>query len=411
MHCAVGICRVRRCWDRVARLVAGDGGVRLLRQPAVAGLRPGARVVGLREPAAARVEGVAVVGVDDVAGGAAARAVVARVVVRPEHVQRRVEEARALQVQPHRVGAVVRPEPAVGEAVRRAARLLVEPEARDPGHRVADRQGLLLPALEDAEDVRGLADLEARERAQEGEHALRLPGRRLPGPGGLRRQAVQARRGAVDVVGLAEAGRLLRVAPVVVEGRLPQHGAVGHHAPLGAADVVLGVAAVAADRAARERGHAQVARVHEPDVLPALLRPVGVADLRIRGGGEALGAAGQDVGLVAGGQVGRRVARDPGRPRDRGVAAVAVGAADAVGEAAGLRRVEGVRVRVGLPDVARDAPLRARLEPAEHGLGRQVDALRVEGLRRLVVRRHRAGGEDGAEEERWGQAVVHGSPS
>src|SRR4051812_35458687 len=61
-------------------------------------------------------EEVAVVSVEDVAGRAPARAVVARLVVRPEEVERRVEEAGALEVQPDGVRPVERPEPSRAEA-------------------------------------------------------------------------------------------------------------------------------------------------------------------------------------------------------------------------------------------------------------------------------------------------------
>ena len=65
------------------------------------------------------MRGVRVVGVDHVASRAAGRTVVAGVVVGAEEIQRRIEQPRLLQVEPHRIGAVQGPEPALAEPVGR----------------------------------------------------------------------------------------------------------------------------------------------------------------------------------------------------------------------------------------------------------------------------------------------------
>ena len=92
----------------------------------------------------------AVVGVDDVAGGAAAGAVVAGVVVGAEEVERRVEQARLLQADEDGVGAVLGAQAAVAEPRARPARILVALGDADLGPEPA-------AALEDAQDVARLA--------------------------------------------------------------------------------------------------------------------------------------------------------------------------------------------------------------------------------------------------------------
>ena len=88
---------VKLVLDRVARLVLGNR-------------RVGAAKLVPRLPYLAYGPGVdrrAVVGVDDVAGGAAAGAVVAGVVVGAQEVERRIEQPRLLQADEHRIGAVL----------------------------------------------------------------------------------------------------------------------------------------------------------------------------------------------------------------------------------------------------------------------------------------------------------------
>ena len=100
----------------------------------------------------AGVDPGAVVGVDDVAGGAAAGAVVAGVVVGAEEVERRVEQARLLQAENDGVGAVLGAEAADAEAGKdRPAGVL----ARRSGMPISGAE--LAAALEDAEDVARLA--------------------------------------------------------------------------------------------------------------------------------------------------------------------------------------------------------------------------------------------------------------
>ena len=81
-----GVARCEAMLDRMARLVLGNGRV------GGVGCRRGCRN-GVR----AGVDRRAIVGVDDVAGGAAAGAIVAGMVVGAEEVERRIEQARLLQ--------------------------------------------------------------------------------------------------------------------------------------------------------------------------------------------------------------------------------------------------------------------------------------------------------------------------
>ena len=131
--------------DRVAALVLRNRRVGTERQPLVAVLR-----------VAPGVHGAAVVRVDHVAGGAARRAILAAHVVRAREVEHRIQQPRLLQGEPDRVRAVQRAEPARAQAFVRLARLL------QWVGRARERHDEAAAALEDAQDVARLADLEAR---------------------------------------------------------------------------------------------------------------------------------------------------------------------------------------------------------------------------------------------------------
>ena len=282
-HALAGRDRVRELVsDGVSRLVPRDGGV------------------GGGAPAEVAMDGVgpgvvrrAVVGVDHVAGRAAARAVVAGVVVGPQKRQQGVEQARALEVQPHGIGPVEGAEVALAQAVGGTARQLVREGD-------AELQRLLLSALEDPQHVAGLADLEAREGIQELEHAP--PGHLVQGGRGGGHHAAS---GAILPVALPEPRLLEGEAAVVVEGGRPQHGPRGHHALLDPGD--LGFVAAPAGLG----GRPQVAGVHEADERRALLVETGVRALGVRRGLPQIRKTGRHVGgaldrLVLGRAGGRR---------------------------------------------------------------------------------------------------------
>ena len=245
-HALAGRDRVReRVPHRMARLVLGNGRVHRLAAPEIAERR----VLG-------GVRLRAVVGVDDVAARAAAGAELPGHVVRPEQRERGVEQPRLLEVQPHRVDAVQRAEPARTEPVERLPRRLLQVGQ-------ADLDLLFLAPLEDAQDVAGLADLEARQRLEVGQHAL-LDDLVRRG----RRVGHELLGNAVGAVALAEARTLEGHLAVVVERGGPQHGAGLHHVLLDLVHLV-GMAAAGPTRLAR---HAQVARVDELHVVDGLLQ-------------------------------------------------------------------------------------------------------------------------------------------
>ncbi len=293
--------------DRVALLVLRDRGVGVPRQAEVTGggIRPG-------------VHGRAVIRVDDVAGGAAAGAIVAGVVVRAEEVERGVEQSRLGQADEHRVGAVLGAEPSLGEAALGLAGV---------GERVgqADLADHPPAPLERPQGVARLARLEVGQGVEEVQDALLLAF-----PVARRGDRLDPLGGAVHAVALAEVAGLQRVRPVVVQGRAPEHGPVGHHALAILHDFIR----MAIRGPATDVGDSEVPRVDEPDELGGLVVHQRIGAHRVGGAGPGGGIPRGDVGeaLVGGG----------------GVAAVAVRAAEADG-------VLGVGVvRSG---VAVDAPL------------------------------------------------------
>src|SRR5262249_33677152 len=95
----------------------------------------------------------AIIGIDHVAGSAAARAIVAGMVVRAEEIQRRVQQAGLLQTDEHGIGAVLRAKAAVAEARENRPAVFVLPV------RVADIGSKLAAALKDTKNVAGLGHL------------------------------------------------------------------------------------------------------------------------------------------------------------------------------------------------------------------------------------------------------------
>ena len=158
----------------VAFLVLLDGGVGgdAVAEMAVRGVGAGVR-------------GVAIVGVDHVAGGAPGAAIVAGLIVGAEEVEQRVEQAGALQALKDGVGAREGAEAAIAQAV--------------------------VAALEDAQRVAGLGGFELRQRPEFGEPGFELDlggGGRRDGSEFLRRchRARSSRR---------RAGRLSGNAPLL----------------------------------------------------------------------------------------------------------------------------------------------------------------------------------------------------
>ena len=146
---------MRRCWIGWPASFFVDGGVG---GGAVA--QVAARGVG------AGVRGIAIVGVDHVAGGAAGAAVVAGLIVGAEEVEQRIEQAGVLQALEDRVGAGECAEAAIAQPV--------------------------VAALEDAQRVAGLGGFELRQRPEFGQprFELDLGGRRRRDGGEFLRRAI-----------------------------------------------------------------------------------------------------------------------------------------------------------------------------------------------------------------------------
>src|SRR5271154_6407880 len=153
--------------------------------------------------------GGAVVGVDDVAAGAAAAAIVTGLVVGSGKAEQRVKQAGLLQAEKDRVGTQLGAEAAIAELeIGVAGKLFGTGNAR--------LRLLLTAALKNAEDIAGLRDLPALERVEIGQNAF--------GAGffgGWRRKGAKTLGRAVRSVRLAEVRVLERKCAVVVKRRAP----------------------------------------------------------------------------------------------------------------------------------------------------------------------------------------------
>src|SRR5205085_7493679 len=107
--------------NRVARLILGNRGIDAFNKLAIWKRRCRTEVAefGIR-PAMQRR---AVIRIDHVAGRAAAGAIIARLIVRAEEIERRIEQPRLLQADEYGIGAVFRAQAAEREASAGAAGL------------------------------------------------------------------------------------------------------------------------------------------------------------------------------------------------------------------------------------------------------------------------------------------------
>jgi hypothetical protein len=304
-------------------------------------------------------------------------------IVRAQHREQRIEQARLLRAQDHGVDAVQGAEAAGREALVRLAGLLErlgQPDLQAPAP----------AALEHAERVAGHAQLPVHERHQRVEHALLQRLFRRRGGNGL-----QDPRLAVRPVALAD-DRVLAGEHAVVVGRGPvEEPAVGHQA-LGD---VLDFAGVA--RPAGLRGRAQVAGVDEAHEGEVFVQDRGVGALGVGRRLPDLAVGRLHVGLLLRGLV-LAGARRPRHLHAR-VAAVAVRAA----EAHGGGDVHRLLVRLGVAAHAAGA-LGVGLLLALGG-----EAGRTLGEARAHHHRGRRQCERGREERRraWGQSLRHPAPS
>ena len=226
----------------------------------------------------------------------------------PGNESRRIEQARFLKAEENGVGAEFGAEAAIAEFDFRFAGIFFEAG-------VADFGLLTAAAFKDSEHVAGLRDFPALDwfevrqnpflrdfflsRWRRGDETLRL---------------------AVRAVALSKAGGFEGDRTVVIESGAPEHCAVGHHAGLHFADF----GGVASGGATGFLGDTKIAWVHEADVIPVFLEPVGV-------GADWIGCFGVirenfwlGMGLVFCGVVFSGVGL--GGRADVGIAAVTVGA-------------------------------------------------------------------------------------
>ena len=350
MHWLVGMARVKACCSGCAGSLLAMVGSSVCEVP-----RDRRRI-------GARVLEVAVVGVDDVAGGAAGLAIVAGLVVGAHEPKVRVVETRLGDVEDRdgdaRAGAgsaIGWRESRAGPAPRCAAARPANRGGRSPGTdcrycgRRARRRGRRRRA--------GWSPSPAADRAAAG------CWRRTP-PSGPSNSDLQQRRRCRRGVGLAE-NVVLEVEDAVVVGRAaPEHDAGRHQAALRRLDDVTVAGAAGLAR------HAIVAGIHEADEFRrfAVEQRIGALRVGARRIVPLLGKARQHVRIVHGLLIVHGSALDPGGEPRVGGAAMAIGAAEIDGGVAMHGRVIGLCV-------ARAAAL----------------ALAVRHLRRLVHGRRRCG--------------------
>src|SRR4051812_26053963 len=185
-------------FDGMPALILANGFVGREAQPLVA--EPGIPT---------RMRWGAIVRVNHMAGGAAARTIVSRMVVRAHKVQQRIMQACLLQPQKDRVGAIQSAQPAFGKAASRLARGL-------EWVRVSQLQLLPSAALENTQYIAGLTLGETRQWFDEGQNPMEL--RHLRGNGDW---TIQAERHAIARISLSEAIIFGWIRTVVVERRSP----------------------------------------------------------------------------------------------------------------------------------------------------------------------------------------------
>src|SRR4051812_4896519 len=179
-------------------------------------------------------------------------AIVAGLVVCAREGKHRVEQTCLLQSEEDWIGAARGAESAVAELYVGASGVFIFFEKTDG---IALR---LATTFEYAKDIAGLRGFPPLQRLEVGKDALILSffvGWRWPG--------LQTLWFAVAPVTLAEVRVLVRPGAIVVEGGSPEHGAMRHHAHPNLLDFFH----VTSRRAAGLVGNAEIARIHETDVL------------------------------------------------------------------------------------------------------------------------------------------------
>ena len=140
--------------DGMAGFIARNGGVDLKAMPLIA-----------ESGVWAGMDGRAIVGVNHMAGGAAALPIIARMVVGAGQRKNRIQQARFLQAEKYRIGAKLGAESAVAQFVVRPAGIFFR-------IRIADLGALSTAALENAQNVAGLLKLPSAPAAPDAEEFL-----------------------------------------------------------------------------------------------------------------------------------------------------------------------------------------------------------------------------------------------
>src|SRR5713226_10029226 len=189
---------------------------------------------------------IAVIRVDHVARCAAARAIIAWMIVCPGERKNRIEQSRFLQAKKYRIRAQLGSKTAFTEFVIGLARLFF-------AIRIADLPFLAPSSLEDPQHIAGLRSFPAQERIELGKDSLGASFfRRWP------RRGLDRLRLPVTIVAFAEPRVLCGIAAVVVQRGAPEESGVRHHARGNRASF----SGVATSGTTSFRSDAQVSRVH-----------------------------------------------------------------------------------------------------------------------------------------------------
>src|SRR5579862_5793028 len=207
----------------------------------------------------------AIVCIHDVAGRAAAAAIVTRLVVGTRQREQRIEQAGLLEAEKNGVGAKKSAETAFAELVVRASGFFLTIG-------VADFAFFLAAAFKNTQHVAGLRYFPALERSEFWKNSFQAD---FVGSGG--RDCADSLRDPGRRVALAEARIFQWERTVIVKRRTPKHRSVRHHAGF----YFQNFRRVTPGCATCLCGDSQVSRIDEADVLVTFAQPFCVQALLI----------------------------------------------------------------------------------------------------------------------------------
>src|SRR5882762_10342871 len=194
----------------------------------------------------------AVVCVHHVTGTAAARAVIAGLVIRAGKRQQRVEQPSFLQAEEHRISSQLGPKSPLAQLDLGLACVLFRV-------RVANLRTLPASTLKHPQHVSRLRDFPPRQRFKVRQDAFALDFL-----SSRSRECCEPLRLAVRTIAFPEMRGLPRKRAVVVQRGAPEHCAVSHHAGLDFSHF----GRVASRYAASFFGYPKIARIYEANVVP-----------------------------------------------------------------------------------------------------------------------------------------------